>query len=786
MILTQNMKPLSLLLALLAVAEPATGLQGAEARKIAVSLAPTTNYTVAIYYWPNFHRDDYHQLKKGEGWTEWEIVKNGKPKFAGHDQPKIPLWGYRDESDPKEMTRSIDAMADAGIGVMIFDWYRYDDEINGGVMIERALREGFLKATNRQRIQFALMWANHTYIDCHPFAPGMSFHNATVWRKGEDSRAAFERHTQDAIESYFKQPNYWKIEGRPYFSIYELEKLVLGLGGVAETRAALDHFRSRVKAAGFPDLHLNIVDQHSINAALERVRGQPCPDDRTRRIETVPDLLAALGVDSSTMYTWAHHLYPMLIKQPEQPDSKPAAKAKTAAFGFADDPGARLTSSKTAKHPRDPTEPTALLDCATQAGVVAVDYAEYGQRAMQLLAARPGALQVAYFPHVSMGWDGSPRNYSMGVVLNNTPAKWGEFLRQTRSWLDRHPESRGIVTLNSWNEWVEGSYIEPDTVNGLKYLEAIKSAFLAGSAAERVRASAAATDTASHVVLRAGRKLGEKATMHRYEKLRAGAIRTDQGWNVQDFASSFFNPNPVEITVTMKLVSDDPKFLFANGQVGTYTKDYKIRPMQGETDNIYIGSPAFGRPAWPVAPHTNFTGFVELSSAKPFYYYLLRETEAGEAPDATDAYFAAWKNWGDDVPAGWDEELKQFVFPYSNYWHNERNWPIGWHSRLTLKNNADKLVTYTLRHIPYYGGQFNPKNGQVTRYQEQVVDVALERGEERKITLEDLFGWGADQMSSMEGCLLVKPSPHEANTQTAIRFSVCPNASGERLHDAIR
>ena len=94
----------------------------------------------------------------------------------------------------------------------------------------------------------------------------------------------------------------------------------------------------------------------------------------------------------------------------------------------------------------------------------------------------------------------------MGMVLNNTPDKWGEFLRQTRSWLDRHPESRGIVTLNSWNEWVEGSYIEPDTVNGLKYLEAIKSVFLAGSAAKRARAAAAATDTAAHVVLRAGRE----------------------------------------------------------------------------------------------------------------------------------------------------------------------------------------------------------------------------------------------------------------------------------------
>ncbi len=139
-------------------------------------------YTVAVYYWPNFHKDAYHQSKKGESWTEWEIVKNGKPEFEGHYQAKVPLWGYRDESDPKEMARSIDAMADAGIGAIIFDWYRYDDEINGGIMIEDALRKGFLKAPNRDRIKFALMWANHTYIDCHPFAPGDNFGNAVALR----------------------------------------------------------------------------------------------------------------------------------------------------------------------------------------------------------------------------------------------------------------------------------------------------------------------------------------------------------------------------------------------------------------------------------------------------------------------------------------------------------------------------------------------------------------------------------------------------------------------------
>ena len=204
-------------------------------------------------------------------------------------------------------------------------------------------------------------------------------------------------------------------------------------------------------------------------------------------------------------------------------------------------------------------------------------------------------------------------------------------------------------------------------------------------AAESASPPAAATSTASHAVIPAGKHLGEKALVHRFERLRAGAIKTEKGWNVQDFASAFFNPSLEAITVSMKMVSDDPKFRFANGQVGTFTKTYQLRPMQGCTDNIYIGNPSLGKPNWPVAYGTNFKGSVEFTSSKPFYYYMLRETDIGQEPDLTKAYYAAWNPWSDDVPSAWDEGLKQFVVPYTNYWHNETAWVIGWQSLLTLK-----------------------------------------------------------------------------------------------------
>ena len=277
--------------------------------------------------------------------------------------------------------------------------------------------------------------------------------------------------------------------------------------------------------------------------------------------------------------------------------------------------------------------------------------------------------------------------------------------------------------------------------------------------------------------------MGEKALVHRFERLRAGAVKTEKGWNVQDFASAFFNPSLEGISVSMKMVSDDPKFRFANGQVGVFTKTYPLGPLRACTDNIYIGNPSLGKPNWPVAYGTNFTGSVEFAGSKPFYYYMLRETDVGKDPDLTKAYYAAWNPWIDDVPTAWDDELKQFVVPYTNYWHNETAWVVGWQSLLTLKNDADQPATYAVKHVPTYGARFNPKNSQITHYKEQTVRVLLQGGEEKKASLQALFGWPADHMSSMEGYLLIKPDRADAKGKTGVRFSVVPNDSGKPLHD---
>jgi len=87
---------------------------------------PFADVTVAAYYYPCTHPHVRWDEAKYPGFTEWDLIKCARPRFPGHHQPRVPLRGYEDESDPAAMARKIDAAADHGVDVFIFDWYYYD------------------------------------------------------------------------------------------------------------------------------------------------------------------------------------------------------------------------------------------------------------------------------------------------------------------------------------------------------------------------------------------------------------------------------------------------------------------------------------------------------------------------------------------------------------------------------------------------------------------------------------------------------------------------------------
>jgi hypothetical protein len=376
--------------------------------------SPASPYEIAAYYFGNYHVDPRNEAQHGPHWTEWRLVQQARPRFEGHQQPKVPLWGYEDESDPIVFARKIKAATQAGISAFIFDWYWYDD----GPFLQSALDKGYLGAENRNDLKFALMWANHDWFDIHPAklssSPQLQF-------PGKITLETFRTITNHIIANYFKTPSYWLIDGCPYFSIYELFNFVTSMGKVAGAARAIAEFREKTRAAGFRDLHFNAVTW-----GVKLLPGQTDVAD-------IKGLLEQLKVDSTTSYVWLHH-----TKLPDFP--------------------------------------------VTQYSIMAASYETYRDTASEKLG-KP------YFPNVSMGWDSSPRACQsdvyvqkqypfLPVVQGNTPENFGKALRSARDFLDRRTDLKHkILTINSWNEWTEGSYLEPDTRNEYAYLDQIRKVF---------------------------------------------------------------------------------------------------------------------------------------------------------------------------------------------------------------------------------------------------------------------------------------------------------------------
>jgi hypothetical protein len=328
-----------------------------------------------------------------EGIGEWETIRKARPKFEGHRQPRVPAWGYEDESDPAAMAKKIDAAADHGIDVFLFDWY-YNA---AGTFLERALNEGYLKAANNGRVKFALMWANHNLRT----------------GKGAIPRPVFDKLVEHVVADYFTHPSYWKPDGKAYFSIYDFGLFLEGLGGIEGAAKAIEHLRARARAAGLPGMHLNVIDW------------------KVRHNKDAVKLLERLGADSVTSYVWVH-----LVPLKDFPQT--------------------------------------AYDHVEQ------QYLAYWDRAAT-------AYGVPYYPNATMGWDPTPRippdkphtgrRYPDTPVLSgNTPARFKQSLERIKARLLKSPPAQRIVTVNAWNEWTEGSYLEPDTVHGMAYLEAIRDA----------------------------------------------------------------------------------------------------------------------------------------------------------------------------------------------------------------------------------------------------------------------------------------------------------------------
>ena len=366
-------------------------------------------YDIAAYVWPSYTGDEPRsRMFWKEGYGEWQTVKSATAKFPGHSWPRKPLWGYVNEADPKVMEMEIEAAVSHGVNVFIYDWYWYDNR----PFLENCLNDGFLKASNKNKMKFYLMWANHDANHLWNKELSDTEVGSTVIWKGAVVPEQFEIMYRRLAKKYFTEENYYKIDGCPVFMIYELATFIEGMGSIETAATMLKEFREYVKSLGFPGLHIQFTGRGSGTLNLSGVDGK-CTAD-------VSELITKLSLDSFTHYQFVH-----------------------------------------------------VTD-------IDRDYREIVKDIEKMWEKTDEDYSIPYFPHVSCGWDNNPRfkGFRPGIVRNNTPENFRVALEKAKAYIDRHPERPKLITVNSWNEWTETSYLEPDDLYGYGYLEAIKEVFL--------------------------------------------------------------------------------------------------------------------------------------------------------------------------------------------------------------------------------------------------------------------------------------------------------------------
>lgn len=360
-------------------------------------------------YCPLWHSYDHGSSWKGEGWCEWELLKAATPRFPGHYQPYRPTWGCFDESDPRWSAKEISLAAAHGIDVFLVDWYWY----SGVKIMEEALERGLLKARNRNGVQFALMWANHNWADYFPPPFGRKWNS---WLPSRHSPRDWARVMDYCVAHYFRQPNYWRVEGRLFFSLFEPLRLVRELGGAKAFRKTLSATQRLLARNKLPPLHLNAM-----------VWGENDVDE-----------LKEAGYSSTTTYNVTT-------------SGKPSGNLTERYEDVIEVHGQHWAKMAATSLPHSP--------------VVTMGW-----------DVTPRCERAVKWPFPLSPLTGN-RDYPYGPLLvGNTPGRFGKLCsRALQHCIATKPEPYALF-VNAWNEWTEGSFLLPEKRYGTRYLEAIRKA----------------------------------------------------------------------------------------------------------------------------------------------------------------------------------------------------------------------------------------------------------------------------------------------------------------------
>lgn len=374
---------------------------------------------VIAFYLPQFHRIPENDKWWGKGFTEWTNVKKSVPLFRGHYQPRIPLHkNYYDLDKEHEKTMEWQIELAKKYGVYGFCFYHYWFQ-EGKKLLEKPL-ENFLDNKNLD-LPFCLCWANE------PWTRTWSGKAKEIIMPQEyGDREEWVEHFYYFLP-FFQDKRYIFYNENPMLVIYRPEL-------IEQLDDMIICWNELAKREGFNGLY--IVSQGSAYGTTRKTSGL---------------------VDAYILYEPGHTQAEFSVTR-----TNLIADFKLNPRLFLSVEGQKIKSQL-----------SALLKVKN--AKMRTTFLDYDMFWHHILKRKYNSDNL--IPGAFCDWDNSPRRGGRGarIFKNSSPEKFEKYFRLLVKKTKKETKF-DMIFINAWNEWSEGTYLEPDEKNGYKYLKAIRKA----------------------------------------------------------------------------------------------------------------------------------------------------------------------------------------------------------------------------------------------------------------------------------------------------------------------
>ena len=373
---------------------------------------------IALYL-PQFHPVEANDKYWGKGFTEWTNVAKSKSLFKGHYQPRIPAdLGFYDLRMPEIRKQQAKLAKEAGIEGFCYWHYWFG---NGQEVLQRPFDE--VVQSGEPDFPFCLGWALHDWTTKTWNKESALVKDSIIFKQSFLGDEDYITHFYRLLDA-FKDQRYITVDGKLLFSIYNPRMM-------PDPKHFMDLWNTLAELNGLPGFHFVCVVDSMPIISRENIR------DVDKTVDDNVEELKSLGFDAVEL---ENHKYAEI---------RAGGKLKKIFFAVL---------RKVA--------PGVLIDKYDYSKIVKNMYS-------------PSEEREDVYPQLIVGWDRSPRAGRNAIIyVNDTPDEFEKAVRIAIGCVqNKEPEHR-LIFLNSWNEWGEGAYMEPDLKYGKGKLDALRKVLM--------------------------------------------------------------------------------------------------------------------------------------------------------------------------------------------------------------------------------------------------------------------------------------------------------------------